>query len=190
GRADVVSRPKDLGRDHVVDARPRVRSRHSRHREHPQRRALAALRQQDGRRVGRPLSFRRPARGAYRPAPDADLWRRELAGVSAVRPADRPLRLAGTAFALYLAYALSHLEVTPARVLAGLEFGQKFLAKLYPPDFHRWELLLKGLKASLEMAILASALGVVVSLPVSLLGARNLMPGWVTWPARMLMVVC
>ena len=107
-----------------------------------------------------------------------------------VRPANWPVRLAGIAFALYLAYALSHLELTPARFFAGLEFGQKFLAKLFPPDFYRWELLLKGLKESLEMAILASALGVVVSLPVSLLGARNLMPGWVTWPARMLMVVC
>jgi len=113
-----------------------------------------------------------------------------LAGVSVVRPTSWPLRLAWAAFALYLAYALSHLELTPARFLAGLEFGQKFLAKLFPPDFQRWELLLKGLKESLEMAILASALGVVVSLPVSLLAARNLMPGWVTWPARMLMVVC
>jgi len=113
-----------------------------------------------------------------------------LAGVSAVRLANWPLRLAWIGFALYLAYALSHIELTPARFLAGLEFGQKFLAKLFPPDFHRWELLLKGLKESLEMAILASVLGVAVSLPVSLLGARNLMPGWVTWPARMLMVVC
>ena len=107
-----------------------------------------------------------------------------------MRPANWPLRLAWMGFALYLAYALSHLELTPARFLAGLEFGQKFLAKLFPPDFHRWELLLKGLKESLEMAILASVMGVVVSLPMSLLGARNLMPGWVTWPARMLMVVC
>ena len=113
-----------------------------------------------------------------------------MAGVSAVRLANWPLRLAWIGFALYLAYALSHIELTPARFLAGLEFGQKFLAKLFPPDFHRWELLLKGLKESLEMAILASVLGVAVSLPVSLLGARNLMPGWVTWPARMLMVVC
>ncbi|HKA42932.1 MAG TPA: phosphonate ABC transporter, permease protein PhnE [Burkholderiales bacterium] len=101
-----------------------------------------------------------------------------------------PVRLAWIVLALYLAYALSHLELTPARFLAGLEFGRNFLAKLFPPDFARWELLLKGLKESLEMAVLASALGIALSLPVSLLAARNLMPGWVTWPARMLMVVC
>lgn len=108
----------------------------------------------------------------------------------AVRPANWPLRLAWAVLAIYLAYALSHLEFTPARFVAGLDFGQKFVAKLFPPDFHRWELLLKGLKESLEMAILASALGLLASLPVSLLGARNLMPAWITWPARLVMVVC
>jgi len=105
-------------------------------------------------------------------------------------PANWPVRLGWTALVLYLLYALSHLELTPARFLAGLEFGRNFLLKLLPPDFARWELLLKGLEESLEMAVLASALGVALALPVSLLAARNLMPGWVTWPARMLMVVC
>ncbi len=101
-----------------------------------------------------------------------------------------PARLAWLAFAIYFAYALSHLQVTPARVMAGLEFGYKFLVKLFPPDFQRWELLLKGLKESLEIAVLASVLGLLISLPVSLLAARNLMPAWVTWPARFVMVVC
>ena len=107
-----------------------------------------------------------------------------------IRPANWPARLAWLAFAAYFVYALSHLELTPARFVAGLEYGYKFLSKLFPPDFQRWELLLKGLKESLEIAILASVLGLVISLPVSLLAARNLMPSWVTWPARMLMVVC
>jgi phosphonate transport system permease protein len=108
----------------------------------------------------------------------------------AVRPPNWLARGAWALFAAYFVYALSHLEFTPARFLAGLEFGQKFLEKLFPPDFRRWELLLKGLKESLEIAILASVLGLLISLPVSLLGARNLMPGWVTWAARMLMVMC
>jgi phosphonate transport system permease protein len=100
------------------------------------------------------------------------------------------MRLAWAGFALYLAYALSHLDFTVARFVAGLDFGQKFVAKLFPPDFHRWELLLKGLKESLEIAILASVLGLAASLPISLFGARNLMPAWVTWPARLAMVIC
>ena len=83
-----------------------------------------------------------------------------------IAPANWPARLAWIAFAIYFVYALSHLEVTPARFVTGLDYGQKFLAKLFPPDFHRWELLLKGLKESLEIAVLASVLGLVISLPL------------------------
>jgi len=60
---------------------------------------------------------------------------------------------------VYLLYGASHLELTPARFAAGLEHGAKFLARLFPPDFKRWELLLKGMVESLQMAIVASALG-------------------------------
>ena len=112
------------------------------------------------------------------------------AAVLTVRPRSWALRLVGCAFVVYFAYALSHLELTPARFMAGLEHGQKFLSKLFPPDFQRWELLVKGLKESLQIAILASVLGILISLPLCLLAARNLMPVWVTWPARVLMVVC
>jgi phosphonate transport system permease protein len=108
----------------------------------------------------------------------------------AVRPVRWFGRLTWLVFALYFAYALSHLDFTPSRFIAGLEFGRSFVGKLFPPDFHRWELLLKGLKESLEIAILASVLGLAISLPVSLLAARNLMPAWITWPARMAMVIC
>jgi phosphonate transport system permease protein len=107
-----------------------------------------------------------------------------------MRPPNWPVRIAWLVFALYFAYALTHLQVTPARFIIGLEHGQRFLSKLFPPDFHHWELLVKGLKESLEIAILASVLGILISLTVSLLAARNLMPSWVTWPARVMMVTC
>jgi phosphonate transport system permease protein len=41
-----------------------------------------------------------------------------------------------------------------------------------------------GLVESLEIAILASFIGIVLSLPIGVLAARNLMPPWVSWPAR------
>lgn len=92
-------------------------------------------------------------------------------------------------FGAYVVYAASHLEFTPARFLAGLEFGANFIARLFPPNFERWELLLKGMLESLQIAVIASVLGVIVSLPLSLMAARNLMPVWLTWPARTLMVL-
>jgi phosphonate transport system permease protein len=105
-------------------------------------------------------------------------------------PANWAARAAWVVFALYLVFASSHLELTPARFAAGLEHGAKFMSRLFPPDFHRWELLLKGMVESLQIAVVASALGVLVAAPLSLLAARNLMPAWATWPARAVMVVC
>jgi phosphonate transport system permease protein len=99
-------------------------------------------------------------------------------------------RAAWIAFAVYFFYAAAQLEFTPARFATGLEHGAKFVSRLFPPDFKRWELLLKGMTESLQIAIVASALGVAISLPLSLMAARNLMPAWLTWPARLVMIFC
>jgi len=99
-------------------------------------------------------------------------------------------RVAWLVFGIYFVYAASHLELTPARFFSGLEHGAKFVARLFPPDFHRWELLAKGMIESLQIAVLASALGVLIAAPLALCAARNLMPAWATWPARAVMVVC
>src|SRR4051812_31592446 len=86
-------------------------------------------------------------------------------------PPNWAARIGWMVFALYIAYAASHLELTPARFIAGLEHGGKFVARLFPPDFHRWELLMKGMIESLQMAVLASTLGVLVSAPLALCAA-------------------
>jgi phosphonate transport system permease protein len=105
-------------------------------------------------------------------------------------PANWWTRAAWLLFAGYVVYAASQLEFTPARFASGLEHGAKFMARLFPPDFKRWELLLKGMVESLQIAVVASALGTLISLPLSLAAARNLMPAWASWPARAVMVVC
>jgi phosphonate transport system permease protein len=99
-------------------------------------------------------------------------------------------RAAWAAFALYVLYAASHLEFTPARFLAGIEHGAKFVARLFPPDLSRLALLAKGMAESLQIAVLASVLGVLISAPLAVAAARNLMPPWATWPARAVMVLC
>ena len=105
-------------------------------------------------------------------------------------PPDWWARGAWVVLLVYLVYACAQLELTPARFATGLEHGAKFLARLFPPDFKRWELLLKGMVESLQIAIVASALGTLLSLPLALVAARNLMPVWASWPARAVMVVC
>ncbi|MFO1282889.1 MAG: phosphonate ABC transporter, permease protein PhnE [Burkholderiales bacterium] len=117
------------------------------------------------------------------------------APASPVAPADpfrgaRWTRLGWLALAAYVVYACSRMEISWERVATGLANAARFFDRLFPPNFSRWELLLKGLVESLEIAVLASALGIALALPIGLAAARNLMPAWATWPARGVIVAC
>ena len=103
-----------------------------------------------------------------------------------------PARLAWLALAAYALYAAAILDVSWERFVIGLENGVKFVGRMLPPDTDaaKMQLMLKGLYESLEIAIIASALGILLSLPIGLLAARNLMPVWVTWPTRMFIALC
>ena len=89
---------------------------------------------------------------------------------------------------VYVVYACAQMEISWERVQVGLDNAHRFFSRLFPPNFERWELLVKGLVESLQIAVLASVLGIVLALPIGLCAARNLMPAWVTWPARALIV--
>jgi len=98
-------------------------------------------------------------------------------------------RVAAVALVVYVIYACAQMEISWERVQVGLANAARFLDRLFPPNFGRAELLWKGLKESMEIAVLASTLGIVLALPIGLLAARNLMPAWVTWPARLVIVL-
>jgi phosphonate transport system permease protein len=110
---------------------------------------------------------------------------------SAFRP-NWPARLGWLALAAYAIYAASILDVTWARFALGLEQGARFIGRMFPPDVatDKLQLMIRGLYESLEIAIIASALGILLSLPIGLLAARNLMPPWLTWPTRLLIALC
>jgi len=103
-------------------------------------------------------------------------------------PADWRSRAVWIALAAYVVYASAQMGVSPERVAIGLHNAGHFFGRMFPPNFSRWELLVKGLEESLEIAVLASTLGIALSLPIGLCAARNLMPGWVSWPARLIIV--
>jgi phosphonate transport system permease protein len=112
---------------------------------------------------------------------------------TATAPAFQPnpwQRVGWLVLAAYVAYASAQLDVSADRVASGLQNAAHFFSRLFPPNFTRWELLVKGLNESLEIAVLASALGIALSLPIGFVAARNLMPAWVSWPARVLIVAC
>jgi phosphonate transport system permease protein len=98
-------------------------------------------------------------------------------------------RLAAVLLVAYIVYACAQMEISWERVEVGMHNAGRFFSRLFPPNFARWDLLVKGLVESLEIAVLASALGILIALPVGLAAARNLMPPWVSWPARAITIM-
>ena len=92
--------------------------------------------------------------------------------------------------ALLMLWALSRVDLTWARFVLGLEGASKFVHRMFPPVFDPRAELIKGLFETLQIAVLASAAGVVLALPMGLLAARNLMPNWITWLARFVITLC
>lgn len=105
-------------------------------------------------------------------------------------PANWSSRIIWVAVGVYLVYALSLIDISSQRMIEGLGHGANMLGRMVPPDFSRWSLLLEGLLESLEIAILASAVGITLSLPIGFLSARNMMPPWISWPARTIIAIC
>ena len=69
-----------------------------------------------------------------------------------------------------------NLQVDPARVSRGLSRASVVFGRAFPPDFGRWELLLEGVVESLQMATLATGLGVLIGIPIAVMAARNFAP--------------
>jgi phosphonate transport system permease protein len=104
--------------------------------------------------------------------------------------ASRASRIVLALGVLYAAYALSRLDFAFARFVTGLERAAHLIARMFPPDLGKGDILWTGMVESLQIAVLASVLGVLLALPLGLLAARNLMPGPVSWLARAVVALC
>ncbi|MGE3145911.1 MAG: phosphonate ABC transporter, permease protein PhnE [Pseudorhodoplanes sp.] len=106
-------------------------------------------------------------------------------------PPNWPARIGALALAAYVVYASTILDITWARFLAGLDHGSRFLSRMFPPDFSadKLQLLYTGMVESLQIAILATVFGTLISLPLGIAAARNLSPAPVAWAARTAIVV-
>ena len=106
-------------------------------------------------------------------------------------PPSWPTRITGIAVALYVAYACSILDISRERLMAGFAHGARFLSRTFPPNFapDKLELLYDGMLESLQIAIIATAVGVLLSFPLGLTAARNLSPLLLAWTARALIAL-
>jgi phosphonate transport system permease protein len=98
-------------------------------------------------------------------------------------------RLGWLALLAYVVYALGRLDFSWPRFVTGLDNGARFIARMLPPRITQPDSLVNGLAESLQIAILASCIGIALALPIGLMAARNLMPPWVSWPARALIAL-
>ncbi len=106
-------------------------------------------------------------------------------------PPNWPARIGLAALAIYAVYAAQILDITWARFLVGLDQGAKFLDRMFPPNVaaDKLHLLTTGMAESLQIAILATVIGVLLSVPLGLAAARNLAPAPIAWTARLLVVL-
>jgi len=106
-------------------------------------------------------------------------------------PPNWPARIALTALAVYSLYACSVLDITWSRFIAGIGHGERFISRMVPPNVapDKLELLYNGMVESLQIAIVATVVGVALSLPLGLAAARNLSPLPLAWAVRALIAL-
>nr|WP_298251170.1 phosphonate ABC transporter, permease protein PhnE [uncultured Halomonas sp.] len=78
--------------------------------------------------------------------------------------------------AAYLMWALATLPFNWERIGEGLPRAARIFGGGFPPNFSRFDLLLTGFTESLQIAILATLLGVLLSIPFAVMAARNIAP--------------
>jgi phosphonate ABC transporter permease subunit PhnE len=106
-------------------------------------------------------------------------------------PPDWPMRLGLLALAAYVIYAATIIDLSWSRFVIGIDQGARFIARMLPPNSasDKLDLLYNGMLESLQIAIIATAVGVLLSLPLGLAAARNLSPPPLAWTARTLVVL-
>jgi phosphonate transport system permease protein len=90
----------------------------------------------------------------------------------------------------YLILALSSIEIDPERIAEGWTRTSRLLADFFQPDFRsRWGDIRTGMLESLTMTVVATAAGLLLSLPLSLGAASNIAPRAIYLVCRSLVIL-
>ncbi len=99
-------------------------------------------------------------------------------------------KIAAIVIAVYTVWVIAQIDVSAERLAFGMKQGARFLARMFPPDLSKMDVLWTGIRESLQIAVLATVAGVALSLPIGLLASRNLMPAPVRLAARGFIAFC
>jgi len=89
----------------------------------------------------------------------------------------------------YVYWALSTLPFDWERIQEGLPRAARIFQGAFPPSFERSNLLIKGFVESVQIAIIATIFGLIISVPVAFMAARNLAPMPVYLLGRAIVIV-
>lgn len=91
----------------------------------------------------------------------------------------------------FLLWSLYDMRISPARLVQGWGSAGGLLSSMFPPELtpFKRELLIEGMIESIAMAIVATVIGVVISLPIAFMAAENIAPQPVYWLGRGLITV-
>ena len=91
--------------------------------------------------------------------------------------------------AAYVVWSLGSMEIDWARIARGLPRSADILDRMFPPNFGRWQLLMRGVIESVQMALAASFFGMLLAIPLGLCAASNLAPRPVYLVARAILAL-
>lgn len=85
------------------------------------------------------------------------------------------LRYSLTALVLvYLYFAVNTLSINPQRIAQGIPRAINMFRNAFPPDFaSRGRLIVRGFTESIQMTVIATVVGVLLSIPIGFMAAKN-----------------
>lgn len=84
-------------------------------------------------------------------------------------------------------WSVAGLELSASDLFGGLSSAGGFLSRLFPPDFSVASTIVDSLIETVQMALIGTTMAAFVSLPISVLAARNVSPGPIRTVARILL---
>jgi len=82
-------------------------------------------------------------------------------------------------------WSLQGLKVDPKLLQTSLPYMIDFLSRLWPPDLSILDVAIKALIETVQMSLLGTTIGAILSIPIALLSAQNLSPLWIRWMANL-----
>lgn len=90
---------------------------------------------------------------------------------------------------VYLVWAFATLPFDWVRVSEGIPRAGKIFGGAFPPSFQRSSLLITGFTESFQIAFLATLLGLLLSIPIAVMSAKNIAPKPIYYVGRSIIIL-